>query len=103
VAPAICSHHKDQKGIAMSNSPRVTAALLAAAAAATVGIGLAPAVPANADTGASAQTTTLALKNEPRPNPVERLVRAVVQLPKVILRDLTGGERFHGGGGKSAD
>jgi outer membrane receptor protein involved in Fe transport len=80
----------------MSNSPRVTAALLAAAAAATVGIGLAPAVPANAETGASTQTTILATTaREPvRPNPVRQLVRAIVTLPREILRDLTG----HGGG-----
>jgi hypothetical protein len=80
----------------MSNSPRISAALLAAAATATVGIGLAPAVPANADIGASTQTTTLAyLAPAPRPNPFQQFVHAVVQLPREILRDLTG----HGGGG----
>jgi hypothetical protein len=79
----------------MSNSPRVTAALLAAAAAATVGIGLAPAVPANAETGASTQTTILATTaREPvRPN-LRQLVRAIVTLPREILRDLTGNRGF---------
>jgi outer membrane receptor protein involved in Fe transport len=87
---------KIRKAPLMSNSPRATAALLAAAAAATVGIGLAPAVPANAETGASTQTTILATTaREPvRPNPVRQLVRAIVTLPREILRDLTG----HGGG-----
>jgi hypothetical protein len=68
VVLAISCHTPNiRKALTMSNSPRVTAVLLAAAAAASVGIGLASAGPAVADTHRSAADNSATNTAAPRP------------------------------------